>query len=124
MRILFLLAVLLISGCVTTTRTYKPVIVTTYQYKDVWVLECLSNSDADSIIKIVSSQTTMQIIKISYSARELMKSKGDKSYVLPCDKVDVFTAAQGGSQAVSGTAYEVEKKNGVWVGKGSYKWSY
>jgi hypothetical protein len=98
-------------------------IVTTYQYNNVWILDCLSKPEADSIIHIVSSQTSMQILKISYSARELMKSKGDKKYTLPCDRVDVFTAAEGGSLAAGGTAYEFEKKNGSWVVKGSYKWS-
>jgi hypothetical protein len=123
MRVLPFLVILLIAGCVKTTRTSKPMIVTTYQYNNVWILDCLSKPEADTIIRIVSTQTPMQILKISYSAKELMKLKGNKNYTLPCDRVDVFTAAGGASQAASGTAYEVEKKKGTWVIKGSYKWS-
>ena len=123
MRVLPFLIILLIAGCVKTTRTYKPIIVTTYQYNNVWILDCLSKPEADSIIRIVSSQTSLEILKISYSAQELMKSKGDKNYKMPCDRVDVFTAEQRGTQADAGTAYEVEKKNNTWVIKGSYKWS-
>jgi hypothetical protein len=124
MRVLPFFIILLIAGCVTTTHTYKPMIVTTYQYNNVWILDCLSKPEAESIIHIVSSQTSKQILKISYSAQELMKLKEDKKYTLPCDRVDVFTADEGGGQAGSGTAYEVEKKNHTWVVKGSYRWSF
>ena len=123
MRLLPFLIILLIAGCVKTTRTYKPVIITTYQYNNVWILDCLSKPEADSIIKIVAAKTEQPILKISYSAKELMKSKDDKKYTLSCDHVDVFTAEQRGTLADAGTAYEVEKKNGTWVVKGSYKWS-
>lgn len=123
MRVLPFLVILLIAGCVKTTRTSKPMIVTTYQYNNVWILDCLSKPEADSIIRIVSAQTPKQILKISYSAEELMKLKGNKNYTLPCDRVDVFTAADSGGQAAGGTAYKVEKKNNTWIVKGSYKWS-
>jgi hypothetical protein len=123
MRVLPFLVILLIAGCVKTTHTHKPMVVTTYQYNNVWILECLSQPEADSIIRIVSSQTSMRILKIYYSAQELMKSKGAKNYTLPCDRVDVLTTDEGGGQVGSGTAYEVEKKNNTWIVKGSYKWS-
>jgi hypothetical protein len=123
MRVLPLLAILLIVGCVKTTRTSKPMIVTTYQYNNVWILDCLSKPEADTIIRIVSAQTPKQILKISYSAEELMKLKGNRNYTLPCDRVDVFTAADSSGRAAGGTAYKVEKKNNSWIVKGSYKWS-
>jgi hypothetical protein len=123
LQFLFVVFILAMAGCVTTTRKTKPLIVTTYEYNNIWILDCLIKPEADSIIKIVAAKTSQPILKISYSAKELMKSKDDKKYKLSCDHVDVFTAEQRGTQATSGTAYEVEKSKGAWVVKGTYKWS-
>ncbi|HUI94044.1 MAG TPA: hypothetical protein VLX68_17530 [Chitinivibrionales bacterium] len=123
LQFLFVLFLLSMAGCVKTTQKTKLMVVTTYQYNDVWILDCLSKPEADSIIKVVSAQTAQPVLKISYSARDLMKLNKDRNYKLSCNRLDVLTAEQRVPQAASGTAYEVEKANGVWVVKGTYKWS-
>lgn len=124
MRIIVLFVLLIFSGCVTTVRTSKtPLIVATYQYRDVWVLDCLSKSEADTIIRIVATQTTLPIRKISYSTREMLAVRDKKNVTPSCARIDVFTAGGDSLARGEGTAYELEKVNRGWVVKGSYKWS-
>jgi hypothetical protein len=124
LSVILFLGAFLSQGCVVTTRTYAPrLIVTTYHYRDIWVVDCLSKIDADSILALISSSTTMPILKITYSFREIAKVKDGNTKSLPCSGVDVFTGVQNGQFYGRGVAFDVEKVNGAWVLKGSYKWS-
>jgi hypothetical protein len=111
---------IILSGCVKTVYINKPLIVTTYQYKDIWVIDCISSNDADKLIELISSKTSLQIIKISYSSKELIKTNKEGKNQPGCYKVDVFTKDNNSN---SGIAYEAEKVNGEWTIKGTYRWS-
>ena len=95
----------------------------TYQYRDIWVLDCLSKLEADTIIRIVGTQTTMPIRKISYSTKEIMEVRDRKNVTPSCARIDVFTAGGDSLIRSEGIAYELEKVNRTWVVRGSYKWS-
>jgi hypothetical protein len=124
LRILALFLLVICSGCVTTVRTSKtPLIVATYQYRDIWVLDCLSKPEADTIIRIVGTHTTLPVRKISYSTREILAVRDKKNVTPSCARIDVFTSGGDSLAQGEGIAYELEKVKRVWVVKGSYKWS-